>query len=64
MQYIYIYANSLTMVGIYYDLLIKEDDGIWRFAKRDYRISYLDRSEAPGGVFRTMPDPAYRNIPE
>jgi ketosteroid isomerase-like protein len=56
-------ANAFTVFGIYYDEMVKEDDGIWRFRRRDYQISYYEDRELPGQVYRQLPDPEYRMLP-
>lgn len=37
---LHIVSDKFTMIGIYYDRLVKEADGVWRFKRRDYRIAY------------------------
>jgi len=59
-----IFSDQFRMIGIYYDLLRKEADGIWRFARRDYQITYCDEHPNLGGtIFRRLPDPAYTELP-
>ncbi len=59
-----IFSDQFRMIGIYYDLLRKEADGVWRFARRDYRITYCDEQPNLGGaIFRRLPDPTYTELP-
>jgi ketosteroid isomerase-like protein len=50
-------------IGLYYDRLVKEADGIWRFCRRDFRVTYHDGTSATGDIYRTLPDPDYRRMP-
>ncbi|MGE0384936.1 MAG: nuclear transport factor 2 family protein [Gammaproteobacteria bacterium] len=61
---LHILSDRFQMIGIYYDRLVKEADGVWRFARRDYRITYHDEQPMPGRIFRMLPDPDYRRLPE
>ncbi len=61
---LHIVSDSFTMIGLYYDELIKESDGIWRFRRRDYRITYFDDTPVAGKIFRQLPDPNYVQYPE
>ena len=61
---LHIFSDHFTMIGIYYDLLIKESDGIWRFKRRDYQITYFDETPVTGKTFRQLPDPKYLQYPE
>jgi hypothetical protein len=59
-----IFSDQFRMIGIYYDLLRKEADGVWRFARRDYQITYCDEHPNLGGaIFRRLPDPTYMELP-
>jgi hypothetical protein len=59
-----IMSDHFTMIGIYYDVLSKESDGIWRFKRRDYQITYCDEHpKLEGNVYRRLPDPAYLELP-
>jgi ketosteroid isomerase-like protein len=60
---LHIVSDKSTMLGIYYDIVEKGAGGRWRFHRRDYRITYLDDSPAPGRVYRTLPDTRYRELP-
>jgi hypothetical protein len=60
---LYVYSQSLTLIGMCYDRVVKESDGVWRFAARDFRPSYFESSEASGQTVRNLPDPNYRNYP-
>lgn len=44
--------TSSTLLGIYYDDLIRCEDGVWRFAIRRFRFVYLDTATPnPGELF-------------
>ena len=59
-----IFSDQFRMIGLYYDLLRKEPDGVWRFARRDYQITYCDEHPNLGGaIYRRLPDPDYVNLP-
>jgi SnoaL-like domain len=58
-----IVSDSFRMIGIYYDLLVKEGDGVWRFKRRDYQITYCDETPVGGKTFRLLPDPLYPKYP-
>ena len=60
---LHIFSDHFAMIGIYYDLLIKESDGIWRFKRRDYQIAYVDETPVTGKTFRQLPDPNYLQYP-
>lgn len=60
---LHIVSDKFTMLGIYYDVLAKEPDGIWRFKRRDYQVTYHEDQGLPGKVFRTLPDKDYRALP-
>jgi ketosteroid isomerase-like protein len=57
---LHIYSDSVEYIGIYYDELIKEADGVWRFRRRDFRPTYHDLRHAPGSIYRRLPDPDAR----
>jgi ketosteroid isomerase-like protein len=59
-----ILADQFMMIGLYYDILVKEADGVWRFQRRDYRITYCEEAPAHGKIFRQLPDPNYVHYPE
>lgn len=61
---LHILSDHFTMVGLYYDRLVKEPDGIWRFKRRDYRITYFDETPLHGKTFCQLPDPNYIHYPE
>jgi hypothetical protein len=61
---LHVISNKFTTIGIYYDELVKGDDGLWRFRLRDYRITHHDPTELGGSTFRTLPDPSYRDLPD
>lgn len=61
---LHIYGNSFETIGLYYDSLIKEGDGVWRFTRRDFKPTYHDERNVPGKTYRTLPDPDYRNLPD
>lgn len=54
---------EFTTIGLYYDRLVKEADGVWRFSRRDFRVTYHEARPATGEIYRTLPDPNYRNMP-
>jgi len=61
---LHIISDRFTMIGIYYDRLVKEEDGAWRFQRRDYRITYYDDTKLSGNIFRQLPSPGYESLPE
>lgn len=63
-QTLHIFGAGLTMIGLYYDRLVKESDGIWRFSRRDFRVTYYEATAVTGETYRRMPDPAYRQFPK
>lgn len=60
---LHIFGQAFNMLGIYYDRLVKEDDGVWRFSRRDFRVTYFDGTPAGGQTYRKMPDPRYLTMP-
>ncbi len=62
-QTLVVMSQSLTLVGISYDRLVKGADGRWRFKQRDFRPAYFESVEAKGLATRPLPDPNYRNRP-
>jgi hypothetical protein len=60
---LYVCSQSLTLIGMCYDRVVKANDGLWRIASRDYRPSYFENAEAGGQTVRQLPDPNYRNLP-
>jgi hypothetical protein len=61
---LHILSDHFTMVGLYYDQLVKESDGTWRFKRRDYQITYYDETPLTGKTYRNLPDPNYLKYPE
>jgi len=59
---LHIVSDHLCYMGIYYDILVKEADGVWRFKRRDFQITYFDDQPLPGKLFRVLPDPDYRQL--
>ena len=53
---LHIMADRMNVAGIYYDALVRGADGVWRFARRDYHITYHDDVVAAGSLYRTFPD--------
>ncbi len=62
-QTLHIYGDSFECIGLYYDELRKDSDGVWRFLRRDYRPTYHHARQAPGDIYRGLPDPAYEDLP-
>jgi hypothetical protein len=60
---LHILSDHFTMLGLYYDHLIKESDGVWRFRRRDYQITYMDETPVTGKTYRNLPDPNYLEYP-
>ena len=60
---LHIVSDHMCYLGIYYDELVKEGDGVWRFKRRDFQITYFDDTPLPGKVYRKLPDPDYRSLP-
>ena len=60
---LHIISDRDCYMGIYYDELVKEADGIWRFKRRDFQITYHDKKPLPGKIYRTLPDPGYKQLP-
>lgn len=58
-----IFGNNFHAIGLYYDDLRKEDDGVWRFVRRDYKPTYHDTRNVPGETYRQLPDPGYETLP-
>ena len=58
-----IYSDSFECIGLYYDELRKEPDGVWRFLRRDFKPTYHDTRHVPGTMYRQLPDPDYKNLP-
>jgi hypothetical protein len=58
-----VFSQSLELIGVCYDRAIKDGDGTWRLAHRDYRPSYWEHREAPGQTCRHLPDPNYLKLP-
>lgn len=60
---LHILSDRFTFIGIYYDELVKERDGVWRFKRRDYQVTYHDDTPATGKMYRKLPDPNYLRLP-
>lgn len=60
---LHIESDRSRYMGIYYDILKKGADGVWRFQRRDYQVTYFDDKPLPGKVYRTLPDPNYKDLP-
>jgi hypothetical protein len=60
---LHIVADQFCYLGIYYDELLKGADGVWRFRRRDFQITYHDDVRLPGKLYRTLPDPNYKQLP-
>lgn len=60
---LHIFTDQFETIGLYYDILRKEGDGVWRFARRDFRPTYHAQRTAPGEVYRTLPDAGYEHLP-
>ena len=60
---LHIASEHMCYMGIYYDELCKQADGVWRFNRRDFQITYFDDKPLPGKLYRTLPDPSYRQLP-
>lgn len=58
-----IHTSDMYTVGFCYDLAVREDDGVWRLARREYRPSYFERPHYDGVVCRSLPDPRYAERP-
>lgn len=52
-------SSDFMMIGIYYDELHKESDGIWRFARRRFMPTYHEIAHPRGKVYRRFPDPGF-----
>lgn len=61
---LHIVGDSFEVIGLYYDELRREQDGVWRFRRRDFRSTYHDARTAPGTLFRQLPDPRAASLPE
>lgn len=62
-QTLEIFGSNFHTIGLYYDELRKEDDGVWRFLRRDFRPTYHVQRNVPGDIYRQLPDPDYRSLP-
>src|SRR5256885_11068571 len=51
---LHIVSDHMCYLGIYYDELLKQADGIWRFKRRDFQITYFDDKPLPGTVYRKL----------
>lgn len=49
--------SGVNLRGIYYDDIVREKDGEWRFRKRSFRFVYLDTSKLPGNVIAPFSKP-------
>ena len=54
-------ASDFMLIGIYYDELRKEADGVWRFTRRDFRPTYQEAGRPRGDLYRRLPDPSLRS---
>jgi len=54
------FSSDFMMIGLYYDELRKEADGVWRFTRRDFRTTYFESVHPRGDVYRRLPDRAAR----
>jgi hypothetical protein len=61
---LHVNSQSMVIIGLCYDRLRKEADGVWRLAFRDFRPAYFESREAKGLTTRKLPDPNYKNLPE
>jgi len=43
------------MIGTYYDDIVRDDDSEWRFAKRTFRLTYVDVTIPAGLVATSFP---------
>lgn len=41
----------------------KEGDGLWRFRRRDFQVTYFDDTPLTGKIYRKLPDPNYERLP-
>ena len=60
---LHIVGDRNCFIGIYYDELVKEADGIWRFKRRDFQVTYFDDTPLAGKIYRRLPDPDYKRLP-
>jgi ketosteroid isomerase-like protein len=60
---LHIVSDHMCYLGIYYDELRRCADGIWRFRRRDFQVTWFDDKPLPGKLFRVLPDPGYRQLP-
>lgn len=60
---LHIVSDRDCYMGIYYDELQKCADGIWRFRRRDFQVTYFDNQPLPGKLYRLLPDPEYKKLP-
>ena len=45
----------MTSWGTYYDAIVQEADGEWRFARRSFRYSWIDTAGSRGQVMASFP---------
>ena len=54
---LHIMSDHMDIVGLYYDSVVRESDGAWRFVRRDYQITFYTDKPTPGQLYRKVPDP-------
>ena len=47
--------NTMTLWGTYYDDIVRDRDGEWRFKRRKFRLSWLDMTGPKGQVIAKTP---------
>ena len=47
--------QCIHLIGTYYDDIVRENDGEWRFKKRTFRITYLGQPKYDGQVMARFP---------
>lgn len=50
-------STSTTIWGIYYDEIVRESDGEWRFKIRRFRFAWIDAEGREGQVIAQPPRP-------
>ena len=46
--------SGVNLLGMYFDDIVREQDGEWRFKKRSFRFSYIDSTKLPGQLIATV----------